>query len=330
MASCGMRQEIIPQPITPPETKIAVEPSLKLEIKGLRTEEQGYLIGTGDVLRISIWNQPDLSAEVTVSEKHTIVLPILGEISVEGHTVDTLREYLTEEYSQYIKNPMIDVTIKEYGSKFVYIFGEVKNPGAYPLKKEITLLESIAVAGGPTDDAFLGCAYLIRKGNAYPIDLYSILRKGQIKKNIFIEDRDIIYIPSVKDQAIYVVGEVNNPGPVAVKSPTVPLLEALLKAGGVTFKSSDEVVIVKGAPFNTKAFRLKGVKNGLRKGEKEALLKFASVMVQPGDIILVPKSGIATWNEMIEMIKPTIELMVMTPLRIFLDYAIIRDYLRRQ
>ncbi len=324
--SCA-RREILPSVVKIPKESLSVQPSLELQIGELRPETKGYAVGPGDVLRISIWNQPELSSEVTVSRNNTIVLPILGEIDVKGMGTEEIKALLQREYSKFLKKPSIDVTIKTYASRFVYVLGEVKSPGAIPLTREATLLEVLGLAGGPTEFAYLGCAYLVRKGKAYPINLYGILKKGEIERNVFVEDGDIIYVPNMKSQAVYVIGEVGNPGAITSEEDKISLLKVLTLAGGIKKTAGNSIILVKGAPFNLE-FYLVNFGDSMKR-KKEDLLKLAGVFVEPGDIVVVSKSGIASWNETLELIKPTIDLLIMTPLDIMWKTYLIRDLIRR-
>lgn len=324
--SCAQR-ELLPSVVKIPKETVSVEPSLELQIGELRPEAKGYAVGPRDVLKISIWNQPELSAEVTVSKNYTIVLPILGEVNVKGMDTEEIKAFLIKEYSKFLKKPSIDVIIKTYGPRFVYVLGEVKMPGAIPLTTEATLLEVLSIAGGPTEAAYLGCAYLIRKGKAYPINLYGILKRGEIERNVFVEDGDILYVPNMKNQAVYVVGEVKNPGPIASEEDKISLLKVLTLAGGIKKTAGESIILVKGAPFETEFYLINLGKS--MKGKKDDLLKLAGIYVEPGDIIVVSKSGLADWNETLELIKPTIDLLIMTPLDIVWKTYLIRDLLRR-
>lgn len=325
--SCAPK-EVLPPVMKIPEGAIKVEPSLELQVGELRPQAKGYAVGPGDVLRISIWNQPELSAEVTVSPNSTIVLPILGEVDVKGMGIEEIKSLLTKEYSKFVKKPSIDVTVKTYASRFVYILGEVKSPGAIPITREATLLEVISLAGGPTAEAYLGCAYLIRKGKAYPVNLYGILKRGEIERNVFVEDRDVIYIPNIKTQAVYVVGEVGNPGAISSEEDKISLLKVLTLAGGLKKSAGENLILVKGAPFNIELYSINT--KGMLKGKEENLVKLAGIYVEPGDIVVVPKSGIASWNETLELIKPTIDLLIMTPLDIMWKTFLIRDFIKRE
>jgi len=133
-----------------------------------------YVIGPQDVLKIEIWNTPDLSREVTVLFTNTISFPLIGEMNVEGLTVEELQHEIQARLADgYLVNPQVTITIREYNSQKVYVLGEVSKPGYYPFSKAATLVDIIALAGGLTPDAGQD-AYILRSPGK--IDSY----KGKI------------------------------------------------------------------------------------------------------------------------------------------------------
>ena len=123
---------------------------------------KGYTIGPQDVLKIEIWDNPDLSREVTVSLTNTISFPLIGEMKVEGYTAEQLQQVIRSRLADgYLVSPQVTVTVKEYNSKKVYVLGEVTKPGYYPFSKVTTMVEIISMAGGLTPDAGQE-AYILR------------------------------------------------------------------------------------------------------------------------------------------------------------------------
>jgi polysaccharide biosynthesis/export protein len=113
----------------------------------LRTD--AYRIGPLDVLDISVFGVPELSGQVEVSDNGNIQLPLLGETPVAGKTVEELQQDLTSRLgAEYLQNPQVRVTIKEFKSRTVIVSGDIGSPGVYPLKGETTLLQIVATAGG--------------------------------------------------------------------------------------------------------------------------------------------------------------------------------------
>ena len=109
----------------------------------------GYRVGPRDILDVTVFDVPELSATVLVSDNGTIQLPLLGEIPAAGKTPQQLQADLTTRLGvDYLQNPQVTVSVKEFNSRSVILTGEVKSPGVYPLKGKTSLLELIAAAGG--------------------------------------------------------------------------------------------------------------------------------------------------------------------------------------
>jgi polysaccharide export outer membrane protein len=124
---------------------------------------QDYLIGAEDVIEVIVWNEPNFSREVVVRPDGKISLPAVGDVQVEGLTPEALTEHLQEVLAQYIKTPKVSVVIRLINSQKVYVLGQVRTPGVFPLQGEMTILQAIARAGGVTEWAKTGGIILLRK-----------------------------------------------------------------------------------------------------------------------------------------------------------------------
>jgi len=153
--------------------------SLLISSASLAIELRDYTIGPQDVLKIEVWDNPDLSREVTVSLKNTISFPLIGEMNVEGCTAEDLQQKIRSRLADgYLVNPQVTVTVKEYNSKKVYVLGEVNKPGYYPFSKVTTMVEIISMAGGLTPDAGQE-AYIIRSAEKIdPKEIKQLIQKG--------------------------------------------------------------------------------------------------------------------------------------------------------
>ena len=108
-----------------------------------------YRIGAQDVLDISVFQVPDLTKSVQVSDAGTINLPLLGEVPVAGKTAREVERDLTAKLgAKYLQNPQVTVYVKEYNSQQVTVEGAVQKPGVIPLKGHTSLLQLIAMANG--------------------------------------------------------------------------------------------------------------------------------------------------------------------------------------
>src|SRR5262245_32163155 len=113
------------------------------------TESKSYRIGPLDVLEISVFGVPELSGTVEVGENGNVQLPLVGETPAAGKTAEQLQKDLTSKLAtEYLQNPQVRVTVKEFKSRTVILTGDINSPGVYPLKGETTLLQLVATAGG--------------------------------------------------------------------------------------------------------------------------------------------------------------------------------------
>lgn len=120
-----------------------------------------YQLGSGDTIEIKVYDEPDLSFEVRLSDAGTISYPFLGEIRVLGLTVGQLEQKIREGLrGDYLVDPEVTVSMVEY--RPFYINGEVKEPGGFPYVPGITLRKAVAIAGGFTERASRSKIYVIR------------------------------------------------------------------------------------------------------------------------------------------------------------------------
>ncbi len=141
--------------------------------------------------------------------------------------------FFKEKLKSYLLEPEISVDVLQYESQKFYILGEVRSPGVFPVDGDTTLLEAIGLAKGVTANGNLDRAYVIRNQSLLPINLADILLKGDTSRNIYMKDKDLVYIPSASDQTVYVFGEVKKPGTVKITHGRLSLAQALAEAGGL-------------------------------------------------------------------------------------------------
>jgi polysaccharide export outer membrane protein len=113
-----------------------------------RGGDSTYRIGPFDVLDISVFEVPELTKSVQVTDAGTINLPLVGQMQVKGRTPQDVERELTQRLSaDYLQNPQVTVFVKEYNSQTVSISGAIKKPGVYPIRGKTTLLQMVAMAG---------------------------------------------------------------------------------------------------------------------------------------------------------------------------------------
>lgn len=123
-----------------------------------------YIIGEGDLLKITVYDNPDLTFEGRVSGEGKITFPLIGEITLQDLTATEAQTKIAGLLADgYIKKPQVFVVIQESKASFVYVNGEVKSPGAYKITKGLTVMKAITLAGGFTEKAGQGKVKIIRK-----------------------------------------------------------------------------------------------------------------------------------------------------------------------
>ncbi len=117
----------------------------------ISNKTENYLLNASDLLRIEVFQEPELFRELRVARDGSIVLPLIGKVYVGGKTIFDAERLITELYDRdYLVNPQINLTIMEYALRRVNVIGQVNKPGivVFPPEEEMTLLEAISLAGG--------------------------------------------------------------------------------------------------------------------------------------------------------------------------------------
>lgn len=141
----------------------------------------------GDMIRLNIWREPDLTGQFLVQEDGTAVLPRLGAIRVTEYTPSTLKQNLVAEFGKTLRNPSIEVVVL----RRILITGEVGAEGVYPVDPTMSLVEVLTLAGGPTPNAKSDRVILIRQGEEIEIDLDEPLDV----RNVALQSGDQLLVP---------------------------------------------------------------------------------------------------------------------------------------
>lgn len=255
--------------------------------------ENVYRVGVGDVLKITVYGEPDLSGLFRISPEGTISWSWVGDVRVAGRTeteiVEGLKAILTRDY---IRRPRLDLTIAEYQSQVVYFFGNVRNPGIRRLGDNRSLLANFLQTGGPKAWGESMIGILRSQPGSETQDQISISLQALLsgEKDILLQDQDIVTVSAPEGVAaftgedrVYVLGAVNAPGSFRWDE-GMTALDALLQAGGLAeYASGNRTRLVRGQGEEKTETRvlLKDVLDGAR--EK-------NVNLLPGDLLIVPES----------------------------------------
>jgi len=159
--------------------------------------EGDHKIAPLDIINIDVVGEKDLTKELRVSSSGTITFPFLGSIEVKGKTPAEVEDLLKEKLGKdYLVDPQVIVTVKEYRSRTVSVIGQVNKPGviALPGEQKIGILEAIASAGDLTRSANKNRIEVSRKGKTYKFTLDDLKKESNPEKKFWLEPGDVIYI----------------------------------------------------------------------------------------------------------------------------------------
>jgi polysaccharide biosynthesis/export protein len=164
-----------------------------------KPSDDTFVIGNGDVLAINVWKEPDFSSRsIQVRSDGKISLPLVGEVPAAGLTPLQLEEDLTAKLRNYITKPEVTVMVEQINSKKFNILGQVAKPGSYSLAIAPTIVDAIAISGGPRDFAKQKSIYILREntkgGQTRIVFNYKDFLKGK-NQNVKLEPGDTVVVP---------------------------------------------------------------------------------------------------------------------------------------
>ena len=247
------------------------------------SDNRDYVVGPQDVLRITVFEEPQLTGSFRVDTDGSFTYPFIGLVPAAGQTLRAIEDLITKRLAAgWVKRPQVSIEVEQFRARNIFIVGAVKSPGKYPLSgSQTTLLEALAQAGylGPNS----GAEVLVlkpgeRTAGDGPLTVEAAtdtvrvslaeLQEGRLSANITIREGETIFVPGA--EKFYVSGYVRSPGAYTYER-GMTVLQALTLAGGVSDKGSTR---------GLKAQRLVIGK------KKEVKLKVTSP-IQPGDTIVV-------------------------------------------
>jgi polysaccharide biosynthesis/export protein len=159
--------------------------------------DSAYKIGVGDVLHITVWEEPQFTEVATVRPDGVISLPLVSDVAVVGMTTQAAEAALTARLAKFVHKPRVTVTVQDIRSRMVYITGEVQRPGAYPLVGTMDLVQLVSRSGGLTDFAKKKRMYVLRKGesNKINIDYRKVLNGQTPEQNLELAPGDTVVVP---------------------------------------------------------------------------------------------------------------------------------------
>jgi polysaccharide export outer membrane protein len=209
-----------------------------------------YKLGPEDLLKIEVFDHPELSVQTRVSASGNISVPLVGQINVGGMSTRNLEEALTSRWSDggFVRKPQVSVLVSEYMSQKVAVMGQVAKPGQYALSTANTVRDILAQAGGlnnggtglPTGFGVNGVAgdeatLIHADGTKVTLDLHALL-EGDPAQNPQVTAGDAIYVP--RAPMFYIYGEVQRPGQYRLER-NMSVVQAIAAGGGLTPKGTE-------------------------------------------------------------------------------------------
>lgn len=278
-------------------------------VLGFAQTSTTYRLRVDDVIRIAIYDEQQVNNQVIVGSDGNISAPFIGIMRAEGLTVSEIEAVLKREYERVlrIREPKVSVTIERFAPIRASVVDLVNRPGVYDIRPTDSLLDLLSYGGGPilSGDrrADLRRATLRRKGSReiIPIDLYALLRYGDMSQNYNLEDGDILTVPEDKFSNISIFGQVPRPGTFAFRD-GMTLTDAIALGGGpVEYRSNLRKIVIARANFARPGEYTRIIADYgryLKKGDSTQ-----NIQLQPGDLVYIPESDSLDLNRFNQIVN---------------------------
>jgi polysaccharide export outer membrane protein len=235
-------------------------------------------LGEGDTVRITVFQNPDLTTETRISERGTITFPLIGEVAIAKLTPAGAEARIAEQLrvGKFLLKPQVSLNVVRVRSRQVSVLGQVARPGRYALDDTSSnLTDILALAGGISPNGDDNVTVMVRRNGKtarLEINVPSMYRTGDLSRNLQLESDDTVFVQ--RAPVFYIYGEVQRAGTYRLE-PGMTVMQALSVGGGVTLRGTDR--------------GLKIHRRTLEGGVQKLDAVLADVM-QPDDVIYVRES----------------------------------------
>jgi len=281
-----------------------------LELHNL--EPETYVIGSGNEFDIKVFAFGEIEEEYNtynaiVKSDGTISINYLDEdIYILGMTMEEARNEIKKHITE-IYDPRVAMNPKKLQSSFVTIMGQAQDPGNYQIYADMRILDALAeaqgfasglVKGTTKELADLSGSFIVRENKVLPVDFLELVRKGNQLHNIPLKDGDYIFISSLANQELYILGEIMNPNAYLYKE-NLSLIQLVAFAGGFAENAQSNVYLIRGTLSHPRVFIV----------DTDAILHGNSrdVVLKPNDIVYVPRTLLGEWNLIVSQILPSLQ-----------------------
>jgi polysaccharide export outer membrane protein len=166
---------------------------------GTSPNEEGYLLGPGDVLDISVWKDEALTRSCVVRPDGFISFPLIGEIRATGRTASQIKREIEERLNRYVPGVTLSLEIRQINSLIIYVIGKANTPGRFVLNTDVNVLQALSMAGGLNIYAKRNKIKIFRHGSnettIYPFEYDDVVEGKHLEQNIYLRRGDVVVIP---------------------------------------------------------------------------------------------------------------------------------------
>jgi len=276
-----------------------------------------YIIGPNDTIMVTIAGGPEFSTGSIndiyrgsrVDGSGNIQIPILGLVNVGGKTLSQIREHIQSLLKKYFKEPSVVVEVVEYKSAPLYLLGQFKQTGVFFMDRPFNVLQGLALGGGYSESASPKAARIIRDKRVLPVDVYELLMNADQSQNIWLKSGDTIFMPDNKSHPVLVFGLGKAGTTIPIPPAGMNILQAIAISG-----------IQERGYHSERAFLIRSLsptRGQLMVVDIDAIIEGNAIPLQlcEGDVVYLPKSGLASWNEALNDMLPTLQAFgaILTP-----------------
>ena len=211
------------------------------------TAANEYRLGAGDVVRIAVYQNPDLTLESRVTEAGIVSYPLLGNIRLGGLSVTAAEKLIADglRNGNFVKQPQVTIVVMQVRGNQASVLGQVNRPGRYPIEvADMRLTDLLATAGGAAaNGSDLVVVTGTRNGQPFrtEVDLPTVFAATGTGKNVLIQNGDTIWVD--RQPVVYIYGEVQRPGPMRLER-GMTLMQTLATGGGLTQRGTEKGIRV--------------------------------------------------------------------------------------
>ncbi|MDE2612597.1 MAG: polysaccharide export protein EpsE [Burkholderiales bacterium] len=204
-------------------------------------------LGSGDLVRIVVFQNPDLTLETRITEAGVVSYPLLGQVRLGGLTVTAAEKLIAEglRNGNFVKNPQVTLVLLQVRGSQVSVLGQVNRPGRYPIEIADTRLTDMLANAGGVAASGADTVVVVGQRNGQPtrveVDLPTLFAPGGRDRDLVLANGDTLWVD--RQPLVYIYGEVQRPGALRLER-NMTVMQALAAGGGLTLRGTEKGIRV--------------------------------------------------------------------------------------